>query len=78
MELGPTTRWYYRMPFVLLMLFVVLGPFGLPLLWKSPEFNRPVKWILTILALVFTAWLAWKIFVTSKQILSQFPAYATR
>ena len=78
MNLGSTVRWYYRVPFVLLMLFVVMGPFALPMLWKSPQFSRQAKWILTVLTLIFTVWLVWKIFETSQKILSQFPTYAAR
>ncbi len=79
MNLGPTTRWYYRVPFVLLMLFVVMGPFALPLLWKSPDFKPWAKVLITVLACIFTVWLVWKIVVISKQIIAQFPTtYAFR
>jgi hypothetical protein len=50
--------WYYRPWPVLLLLFVVLGPLGLPLLWKSPRFTRTWKIVLTALVLVYTAMLA--------------------
>ena len=52
-----TSKWYYNIWFVLLMLFFVLGPFGLPLVWKSPKFSRPVKWALTVLTVAYTVWL---------------------
>src|SRR5436309_11305700 len=45
---APRPRWYYRPWWVLLMLFAVLGPFGLPLLWKSPSFSRWWKIALTV------------------------------
>lgn len=48
-------KWYHGRGMVLLMLFFVLGPFGLPLLWKSPRFSKPWKQILTALTLVYTA-----------------------
>ncbi len=44
---------------VLLALFFVLGPFGLPLLWKSPRFTPRWKWIFTALTLLYTAFLLW-------------------
>ena len=50
-------RWYHSVWFVLLMLFVVLGPFGLPLLWKSPKFAPWAKWALTVLSIAFVIWL---------------------
>jgi hypothetical protein len=42
-------------------LFFVLGPFGLPLINKSPKFSRKMKIILTIAVVIYTFYL---IFVT--------------
>ena len=52
MEAQP--RWFYSVWSVLLALFVVLGPFGLPLLWRSPRFSRGMKVLLTALTAVYT------------------------
>jgi len=54
---GRVTPWYYRRWGVLLLLFVVLGPLGLPLLWKSPSFTRGWKIVLTVLMVVYTVML---------------------
>src|SRR5215470_5022977 len=51
---APRPRWYYRPWWVLLALFVVLGPFGLPLLWKSPSFSRWSKIALTVAVAAYT------------------------
>ncbi len=51
---SPGSRWYHSVGFVLLSLFVALGPFALPLLWKSPRFSERAKWFLTALTLVYT------------------------
>ena len=75
-NLGPTTRWYHRGIFVILLLFFVLGPFALPLLWKSPDFKRPAKIIITVLTLVVTGWLIWRIVVETEKIVQQFQSYA--
>ncbi len=48
-------KWYYRPLWVLTLLFAVLGPFGLPYLWKSPSFSRRLKIALTILEVAYTA-----------------------
>ncbi len=50
-------KWYYRIWGVLLLLFVILGPLGLPCLWKSPQFSRPAKIVLTIAVILYTGWL---------------------
>lgn len=47
-------KWYYRPAWVVVLLFVVLGPLALPFLWKSPRFSRPLKVVLTVLALAYT------------------------
>jgi len=46
-------EWYYRPVWVLLLLFVVLGPFGLPYLWKGPSFSRGMKVVLTLLLVAY-------------------------
>lgn len=55
---SPKVGWYFGRSFVILMLFVVLGPLALPFLWKSPRFSRPWKWALTLLTLAWTGLLA--------------------
>jgi hypothetical protein len=54
-------KWYLRPMSVVLSLFFVLGPFGLPLLYRSPKFSRKMKIILTIAVVIYTSYL---IFVT--------------
>ena len=48
------TTWYYRPWAVVVLLFLVLGPFGLPLLWKSPSFTRGWKIVLTVAMAIYT------------------------
>jgi hypothetical protein len=50
-------KWYLRPISVVLSLFFVLGPLGLPLLYKSPKFSRTLKLILTIAVFVYTSYL---------------------
>lgn len=50
-------KWYLKPVSVVLSLFFVLGPFGLPLLYKSPRFSRKAKIILTIAVLIYTFYL---------------------
>ncbi len=54
-------KWYHSVWFVLFMLFFVLGPFGLPLLWKSPRFSRNAKIAWTITVGVYCCWVAFAI-----------------
>jgi hypothetical protein len=50
-------KWYLRPISVVLLLFFVLGPFGLPLLYKSPKFSRKLKIVLTIVVIIYTTYL---------------------
>ena len=51
------TKWYLRPISVVLLLFFVLGPFGLPLLYKSPKFGKGSKIILTVVVIIYTSYL---------------------
>jgi hypothetical protein len=46
-------KWYYRPVWVLILLFLVLGPLALPYLWRSPGFSRRTKVVLTILVIAY-------------------------
>jgi len=60
----PALRWYYR-PWVVLLAIspFVLGPFGLPLLWKSPRFSRAAKLAWTVATLLWTGLFVWYVTV---------------
>jgi hypothetical protein len=50
-------KWYLRPISVVLLLFLVLGPLGPPLLYKSPNFSKTLKIILTIAVIIYTSYL---------------------
>ena len=50
-------KWYLRPASVILLLFFVLGPFALPLLYKSPHFSKTLKIILTLFVIIYTSYL---------------------
>ncbi len=68
----PKPKWYHNVWLVLLMLFVVLGPFGLPLLWKSPRFSRLMKIMLTLATFLYTWWLVIVTITASQAVLQHF------
>ncbi len=47
-------KWYYNIWLVLVMIFFVLGPFALPLVWKHPRWSRGVKIGLTVVTGLYT------------------------
>jgi hypothetical protein len=50
-------KWYLRPVSVVLLLFFVLGPFALPLLYRSPHFSKTLKIILTLVVIIYTSYL---------------------
>lgn len=62
-ETGATTApWYYEPVFVLLMIFLVLAVFGLPLLWKSPRFTTWQKSLISVVTAVYTGVILWLLY----------------
>jgi hypothetical protein len=57
-------KWTESPWFVLLVLFLVLGPLGLPLLWRSRRISRLWKFLLTALMVGLTAWILGLIWYT--------------
>ena len=55
-ETAKKVKWYHTKWGVFVILGTV-GPFGLYVLWRSPEFNLFWKWTLTILTLGLTLFL---------------------
>ena len=56
------SKWYHNIWFVLMMLFIVVGPFGLSLVWKNPRFSQKWKWAITVAVIVYTLWLIYLTF----------------
>lgn len=56
-----TPKWYHRRWNVVLMLFLVVGPFGLPLLYRSPQFSKTWKIVITLVMVPYT----WVLILTS-------------
>ena len=64
-------KWYHNIWLVLFMLFFVLGPFGLPLVWKNPRFSQTVKIILTVAMALYTLALVQTVMVAAKIVTEQ-------
>lgn len=65
------TPWYHRRWAVLVLLFLVLGPFGLPLLWRSPSFTRGWKIALTVAMAIYTVLLIDSLVVATRLAMEQ-------
>jgi len=47
------TKWYFK-THALIISFLCIGPFALPLVWLNPRFSRRSKIVISIIALVLT------------------------
>ena len=52
----PKEQWYFNTPF-LVIAFLCVGPFALPLIWFNPRFTKKTKIIITILILAVSYYL---------------------
>ena len=51
--------WYQDPLIVLVLLFLVMGPFAIPLLFRSSGFSPPAKIILSVIVLAYTTYLVY-------------------
>ena len=62
---------WWESPWVVLsLLFLVLGPLALPMLWGSRRFTPLWKIILTVFVTLFTVFLIWRIWIAVQQTLA--------
>jgi hypothetical protein len=55
----PRLRWTESPWIILPVMFIVVGPLALPMLWRSRAFTKPWKLVVTVLCLGYTAILLW-------------------
>jgi hypothetical protein len=55
--MGEKEAWYLNPIAIIALLFLMLGPFALPLLYQSRGFSKIMKVSLTALVLIYTAYL---------------------
>ena len=67
----PKTPWYAKTSIVVLS-FLTVGPFALPLVWFNPAFSRRKKIIVTVIVLVITYALSVVFFRAAKTILDYY------
>ncbi len=46
-------KWYFRTPGIVIA-FLCVGPFALPLVWFSPAYNKKKKWATTVIMIILT------------------------
>lgn len=64
-------KFYLRPVSIVLLLFFVMGPFALPLLYKSPRFSKPLKIVLTVVVIFYTCYLIFASLEIAKELFSR-------
>lgn len=67
----PKTPWYAK-PAALVISFLTVGPFALPLVWFNPAYSRRKKTLITVIVLVLTCALAAVFLHAAKTILDYY------
>jgi|ETNmetMinimDraft_18_1059904.scaffolds.fasta_scaffold67728_2 hypothetical protein len=53
--------WYHGFVGICILLFLVLGPIAIPLLWRSPILSKPVKVRLTVATVAYSLWILYSL-----------------
>jgi len=53
---GAWLPWYYKPIWLVVLGLTVLGPFVLPLVWRTPRLGRTEKWIVSVLLIAIFAY----------------------
>ncbi len=72
LEADNEVKWYYRPWVIILLMVLFVGPFGLPLLYKSPRFSKFWKVIITFFIIGFTIYMTYVTIHTCKTLLQSY------
>ena len=65
---GAFLAWYYHPLWIIVLGLTVMGPFVLPLVWRTPRLSAAVKWILGVTLVVLSAWVLWRLAITIRAV----------
>jgi len=60
--------WYYRPLWIVVLALTVLGPFVLPLVWRTPRLDRTGKWVLSLAILALSVYVGWQFAIAVWQV----------
>ena len=64
--------WYYRPLWIAILSLTMLGPFALPLIWRTPRLSRSAKWLASAALVALCAWVGWGFVVEVRRFLGQY------
>jgi len=63
----PHEKWYFKAS-VLVIAFLCVGPFALPLVWFNPRFSKKAKIIISVIVIILSYYLGSLLFNSLKSI----------
>lgn len=70
LEKKPQEKWYYKTS-ILIIAFLCIGPFALPLLWFNPRFTRNKKIGISVIVIILSYFLG-IIFIHSMKLINEY------
>jgi len=67
----PDQKWYFKTSIVVLS-FICVGPFALPLVWFNPNYSKEKKIVITVVVLVASYFLGVVVFNSVKSIIGYY------
>jgi hypothetical protein len=58
---GAFLAWYYRPLWIVVLALTVLGPFALPLVWRTPRLDRTARWIASLAIVGVSSQVGWQL-----------------
>lgn len=71
MENKPKQKWYFRTS-VLIIAFLCVGPFALPLAWFNPRFSPRVKIIISVMVVILTYYMGMLLLDSLKSLINYY------
>jgi lipopolysaccharide export LptBFGC system permease protein LptF len=65
---GSLLAWYYRPFWIAVLALTALGPFALPLVWRTPRLDRTGKVIASVIVIALTAWVGWELVIGVREV----------
>ncbi len=68
---GAFVAWYYRPLWIAVLTLTALGPFVLPLVWRTPRLDRTAKVIASVIVIgvsIYVVYVGWRVVVDVREI----------
>jgi hypothetical protein len=75
LEKKEPAKWYYK-PASIIVAFLTVGPFAIPLVWLNPHFSRNKKIVITAVMIAVSIWLGIVVMNSIKSISTYYQSFS--